>query len=232
MNSRISQYCAWSGIVFGTLFFIGWGVLARFIPPHDPTLTGEQIAAIYQASTVEIRLGMFIMMVVSVLYLPWTAVLADQIAKIEGRFSILSCLQLASGALNVLLFSLPTMIWAAVAFRPERSPDITLFMNDLGWLLFVGLVSPFVFSPISLGIATLVDKRPQPAFPRWFGYLNLWVALLLMPGGLIMFFKTGPFAWNGILTFWMPMFVFGSWMTLTLFLLLQAIKRQANETGP
>lgn len=41
----------------------------------------------------------------------------------------------------------------------------------------------------------------QIVFRRWVGYLNIWAALLLAPAVLIYFFKTGPFAWNGILVF-------------------------------
>jgi uncharacterized membrane protein YraQ (UPF0718 family) len=53
-----------------------------------------------------------------------------------------------------------------------------------------------------LAILTLADKRPDPTYPRWFGYLNLWCGTLFVPAGLIFFFKDGPFSWNGILAWW------------------------------
>jgi hypothetical protein len=35
--------------------------------------------------------------------------------------------------------------------------------------------------------------------------------LLFLPDQLLFFFKTGPFAWNGVLGFWVPLSVFCGW---------------------
>jgi hypothetical protein len=39
-------------------------------------------------------------------------------------------------------------------------------------------------------------------------------------------FKRGPFAWDGIIVFWMPFVTFGIWVTVMSVLLLQKIKLQ------
>jgi hypothetical protein len=72
----------------------------------------------------------------------------------------------------------------------------------------------------------LNDSDPEPLFPRWLGFLNLWVALAYVPGSLLAFFKSGPFAWNGIFAFWLAGTVFTVWfigMTVTL---LRAVDRR------
>lgn len=38
--------------------------------------------------------------------------------------------------------------------------------------------------------------------------------------------KTGPFAWNGLFTFWSPLTLFGVWIGTTSWLLLRALRRQ------
>ena len=42
-----------------------------------------------------------------------------------------------------------------------------------------------------------------------FMYGNLWVAFLGAGGCLSVFFKNGPFSWNGIVGWWIPTVVFG-----------------------
>ena len=50
-----------------------------------------------------------------------------------------------------------------------------------------------------------------------------------MGSSLLYFFKTGPFAWNGIFAFWLPLSVFGAWIIVFFVILRAAILRQAAE---
>ncbi len=54
-------------------------------------------------------------------------------------------------------------------------------------------------------------------------YLNLWVVVLYLPTALDMFFKTGVFAWNGALVFWIPAFAFFTWCAAMTFATVRAI---------
>jgi hypothetical protein len=66
-------------------------------------------------------------------------------------------------------------------------------------------------------------------FPRWIGYVNIWLVLLTLPSFALYFFKTGPLAWDGMFVFWIPLTALAIWtvsMTLTM---VRAIKRQAAE---
>jgi hypothetical protein len=46
---------------------------------------------------------------------------------------------------------------------------------------------------------------------------------------LIIFFKTGPFAWTGIVGFWIPAAVFGTWYLVMTKLVLQSVRQEAKE---
>jgi hypothetical protein len=81
---------------------------------------------------------------------------------------------------------------------------------------------------ICMAIAGFMDKSPRPTWPRWAAYFNLWVAFSGAGGALAVFFKEGPFAWNGLIGFWLPVVVFVVWICLTTVLLHAAIKRQAG----
>jgi hypothetical protein len=91
-------------------------------------------------------------------------------------------------------------------------------------------VSTAVLQAITIGAAILRDKRANPIFPRWSAYLNFWCAFLFMPGGLVVFFKHGPFGWNGLIAWWLLLTAFGVWvLTMSVLLLREAIPHQERE---
>src|SRR5262249_20319825 len=112
-------------------------------------------------------------------------------------------------------------------FRPESNPDVIRGLNDLAWFTLIMPFVPFVIVALVMGVAILQDPGPEPVFPRWFGYLCLWIALLQVPGGLLTFFHTGPFDWRGLFALWIPFTVFGIWMATTSWTLDRAIRREA-----
>jgi hypothetical protein len=80
-----------------------------------------------------------------------------------------------------------------------------------------------------MAVAGFIDHSPNPTWPRWAAYFNLWVAVSGGGGGIAVFFKHGPFAWNGLIGFYTPLTVFFIWLVLTTYLLHKAIVRQARE---
>ena len=82
---------------------------------------------------------------------------------------------------------------------------------------------------IIVGVATLSDQRERPIFPRWFGFFNLWVAVLFLPVSLLTFFKTGPFAWSGVFGWYLGLIAFGTWYFVAFYVLQQAIRERDRE---
>lgn len=97
------------------------------------------------------------------------------------------------------------------------------------WFMFVGLVGPLITQVVILAFCVFIDRRQVPSFPRWFGYFNIWYAVLGVPGCAIYLFKTGPLAWNGIFAFWIPLTVFCIWWIVTAIMLTQAVDVEAAE---
>ncbi|MCW2550998.1 MAG: hypothetical protein JWR78_779 [Mycobacterium sp.] len=116
------------------------------------------------------------------------------------------------------------MVLSAAAFRPEqRDPEITQALNDVFWLMFVGIVGTLVVQAVVLTTASFLDRTEPATFPRWFGYLNAWYAL---PGGAVMVFNDGPLAWNGVFAYWIPLVAFSVWMIAVTVVMLQSIGAQ------
>ena len=224
MIPRIHLVGLWSAVAF--LVILGAGlVFAGLIPPPRPTDSAIQIAALYQGNVNGIRFGAILIIIASGLYLPWTVTLSAVVRRMEGESTFLSQCQLIGGVVASLSFFFPAVIFGVAAFRPDRNPDLTLLLNDLGWLLFiVAPIPPFIVQFLPFGVAILRDKNAPVVFPRWFGFLTLWYVALFSPPLSGYFFKTGPFAWNGLLSFWVPVGCFGLWASTTLVLMFKRVK--------
>ncbi len=229
MNTKNQLLCTWSAPVFLTLFAIGWWFIAWFVPPPSPAAGAEEIAQIYRDNAVSIKMGMVIAMFSSGLVAPFLAVISTQMMRMEGRFSVLSFTQMLCGAMGVVTFLIAVMIWLTLAFRPERDPQLTQLLNDLAWLLLTVTIGPAFIQNIAIAIAVFTDRNTKPVFPRWVGYFNIWVPAAFIPAMLVPFFRTGPFAWDGIIGFWVPLVDFGIWTWVMFFLLRKAIREQALE---
>lgn len=218
----------WSGWAFLALFGLGWAVIGGFLPPPSPAAEAGQIVAFYEGNTSLVRLGLLVMQTSCIFFLPWVATLTAQMKRLEAPTQVLATSQLISGTVAMLIILVPTLIWGVASFRPERNPELTLLLSDLAWLIFTMTFAPFVTQALVIGLAILGDVRDQPLFPRWLGYLNFWTALLFLPAGLILFFKTGPFAWNGVIAFWVPVAVFFIWFIVMLLFTAKAIRREGD----
>jgi hypothetical protein len=234
MNRTAQLACVWAGPVMVVVWVLSWVVLAQFIPPPSPEKTPQQVVGFYAGRVDEIRLGMLLTLFASALLVPFAAVISTHMRRIEGPRSVLAQIQLVSAGLLSLEFIIPLLIFQTAAYRLDaESARLIQMLNDLGWLLFVGVISSAVVQFASIGFAILIDPRERPVFPRWAGYFNLWVALLVSPAGIVPFFKHGPFAWNGLLAFFMPLAVFVAWIAVMVVILLRAIDEDVLEpTAP
>lgn len=223
INKSLQLVCVWSG----PIMIVGWVasfiLLAGFIPPPAPSNSPQQVVAVYQTNTVLIRLGLMLTLFASALLVPFAAVISTHMKRIEGERAVLSTTQVVSGALLSLEFIIPLMVWQTAAYRPDIGPVLIRMLNDMGWLMFVGVISTAVVEFASIGLVILNDERDTKVFPRWAGYFNLWVAIFVIPAGVVPFFKEGPLAWNGALAFFLPLAVFAAWIAVMVVLLRRAI---------
>lgn len=227
---KTQKFCAWSGLVGVLLFFSAFG-FAQFIPPPGPSLTQDEVVAMYTNNTTGIRTGMVLMMISSMFISPWVAVISQHLRRIEGVSRLMTYTQLSSGSVGILFFNIPAVLFLITAFRPDRSPELTYLMNDASWIVTVMVWPPAFMQNISIGVSILQDKSANPIFPRWLAFFQFWVCLLFVPGSFVPFFKTGPFSWNGLLSFWVAGVAFTLWFVVMLVMLLKVIKRQEQEAG-
>jgi hypothetical protein len=224
-KSRIQMFGVWCAIGYLAVLFVGWGGVAGFLPPTAPSAGAGQIAALYDSDYTRIRIGMLLVMLAALVFIPFAAVLAQFITRIEGTAGVLTYTLLLGAAGNMVLTFYPAVWWLTAAFRRDRAAELIYLMNDMSWLQFLGGVTMYLAMPLSVMVASLCDKSTDPVFPRWCGYANGWMALTILPDQLLFFFKKGPFAWNGLFGIWIPVVVFSAFFIINFVVLRRAVQR-------
>jgi hypothetical protein len=227
-GDRLRRAFCWSGLVALVCFFIGF-VLARFIPPPSPSWTEAAVADHYRIHATGIRTGMVLMTVSGMFFLPFVGIISEQLRRIPRVPISIVYTQLCAGTLNAVFFVIPPVLFLVTAFRPDRPPEITYMLNDLSWIMAIIPWPPAFMQSVMIAIAVLNDPSPAPILPRWLGFLNLWVALAYVPSSLLVFFKSGPFAWNGIFVFWLAGSVFSLWFIAMIATLLKSIDPEVRS---
>jgi hypothetical protein len=211
IKRRVWMGCIWSWPVCligaGLAFAFGAG----FIPPPSPAWSAPQLAAYFDTHRTGIRVGILVAMFATALMLPYLTVVSAEIKKIEGRLGLLAPIQFGGAVMLVMIFQVIGLAWLSASYRPEASPDVIQYL--------------------CMAIAGFMDIRERPIWPRWAAYMNLWVAVTGAGGVLAVFFKTGPFAWNGIIGYWIPVVVFAIGMSITCALMHRRARYEAARSG-
>lgn len=228
---RVRQLlAAWSGPVLVVLFFVGLVAFMGFVPPPSPMNSGEVTAAIYRDNLLSMRIGIVICSFAVALLAPWGASIAVRCRRTETRFPVFTYTQLGCIGTGLMVAVLCFLMWAVAAFRPDDlAPESTRMLHDIGWYLFLFDVPPFMVWMIAIGLAVLMNRSGRRLFPRWAGYFCIWIALCEAPAVLILFFKTGPFAYNGVVGFWLPTVAFFAWVIVFTWLVIKDVNDEHAE---
>ena len=218
--------CVHSGLAMAVLMTVGLN-LAGFFPPPSAALDAHAAAAIFAENPNRIRFGAILLMFAAVLYWPFSVAIALQMRRIEGVWHPLATTQLLTASATAIAIMIPAFLWLTAAFRPTPVVEVTQALNDLAWLMFLGAIPPAVIQVLAIAACVLLYASQQ-VFPRWFGFFNLWAASAFLTGEALFFFHSGPFAWNGIISFWLAATVFFLWVSVCWYLLYCAAKIRAN----
>ncbi|MGH2618104.1 MAG: hypothetical protein ACRDJC_22990 [Thermomicrobiales bacterium] len=209
LTRRIQLLCAICGPAAIVIAFSGW-ILSGLLPtPLGAHNTPEEVVAFYRDHSTSVRAGLVMAGIGLGGIFPLVAVISIQMMRMEGRYPILAFLQMVTGSATGVMLLIPMLVMTMAAFRPDRTPELTVMLNDAAWFLFITPIMPFIIQNVAIGVAVLNDRNG--IFPRWCGYLNLLVGFSFLPDVLPYFFFSGPFAWDGIFVFWLALTTYTIW---------------------
>ncbi|WP_330255770.1 hypothetical protein OG874_15085 [Nocardia sp. NBC_00565] len=229
VHFRLQRWSAWSGFLVLVAMLIAYGI-GDLLSPMSPTMSQGEVVDFLIKNQHGILICVAIMVLTVPFEYPYVVVTSMQMKRVEGGWGWLSMVQLTTGVVAPTGFFYPLAILAAAAYRPEsHSPDVLSAMTDIFWLMYVGNACIFVLQVWSIGLASYLDKRAKPIFPRWYAHLSMLLGVLLIPGAFVFLNKTGPLAWNGILAQGLPALAYLVWKIATPLVLLKAIKGEEAE---
>lgn len=226
-SRKLDQWiCYWSIPFFYTLFGLIFAALGRIMPPPSPTASVPDILEYMQRPG--LRVGMALLALSLGLASLSSGVIVVQMKRMEGVSPALAYAYLTALAVAGVPGCLfPGFVFALGGFRPEYAPEIHVMLYDLGFLSFVGSLGCFVVQYVVFAVAIFLDRRT--IFPKWLGYLTIWALVTELVAAPIWVTRTGPFAWNGLLSFWQGTAIFVGWEFCLCVCLHRAIKNQPLE---
>lgn len=223
----------WSLPFVGLIWVLAFLAFPGFVHPMSPTMSAEQVAAFYRdpANLARIRYSMIVFNWFGVALIPFLALIVMQIRRMSHRTSILEYCFLGCIAGGPTLFCIADLFWLLAAFRPERDPELIQLFNDLAWVTFTAQVGFLIAQSVFLALAIYLDRQPRPIFKPWVAHFNLLTAAALAPASFVALASEGPFAWNGLLSFWLKNTAIAVWIVVMAVVLGEVIHRQRREPG-
>ncbi|MDA2893762.1 hypothetical protein PDG61_22810 [Mycolicibacterium sp. BiH015] len=230
-NIRTQLISLWTAPVFGAVLLIAFVAFPGFLPPMSPQMTAEQVAAFYADNTAMIRFSMITYNLCGIMLLPFFMVIVVQMKRMTTQSHALAYCYLTAAVSGATLFALADIFYLVAAFRPDRSPELLLLLNDLAWITLVAPVGMLVAQNLLLGLAIYLDSGPHPVFPRWVGHFAVVTGLAMAPAAAAAVFKTGPLAWDGLISFWLRGGALVVFVAVMFFVLRATLRRQAVKEG-
>jgi hypothetical protein len=230
ISARSQTTILWWGFSFLVIFGLAWYFLLGMVPPPPASWPAQDIAAYYLQNATKIKVGAVIASWTSAMMIPFSVVVAFQLARLEKGKPVWSVLSLCSGCMMSMFLVFPPIIWGVIAFEPTRPAEITSALNQLANLTLVTTDQYYIFQMVAIWVVGLRTKVvSHNPFPRWMCWANLWIAVIFEVGAPSFMFKTGPFAWNGLFVFWFPFTFYFFWQASMYFMMLRALKGQIVE---
>ena len=226
-NQRYEMFGAWCAPIFTVLTVIGFLVLARFIDPAAANLEPAQLAEFYAVRDLEVEIGMSLFCIATAFLTVFCVQLSISLWRTERASPLMVATQALGGFGVVMLIFISCCLWIGAAYRADgANPDVTVALNDAAWFGFlVGwvMLSLQMFATAAI---TLHDKRDEPLVPRWVSNASIVGAVLLVTANGCAVTKTGPFAWDGVLGYYLPMAIWGVWLDLHAYYVRKEIRRR------
>jgi hypothetical protein len=217
----------WTWVPLLAIWVGAFFLFPGFVHLVSPRASAAEVAAFYRQDLSRIRYSMILFNWFGVALIPILLLIAERMRAMAHRTPVLRYCVIGVAGGAPIAFLTSTVFWLVAAFRPDRSPDLTLLLNDLAWITFTCGVPFLVALFLFLALAVAWDDQPRPVFPRWIGWFNLVIALVIAPAAFAGLTKSGVFAWDGLVSFWVKNVAIAVWVVVMAWALRSAMEHDA-----
>ncbi len=225
-SRKLDQWIAlWIVPFFFTLFGIVFVPLSGMMPPRSPGRSSSQIVDFMQSHDLLIACAI---LTASFGLAPLTnSVYLIQIKRMSVspvfRYSVM--VGSMTGAIVGMLF--PMFCFGLGAFRSGYEPSTLAMLYDFGYLAYIGSLGCFCVMWMAFGLAIILDENH--ILPKWLGYYTVWQYVTELMAAPVWISTSGPFAWDGLMTFWFAMVLYVPWQVIVYVCIYRAIKEQPDD---
>tara|TARA_R110000787_G_scaffold25236_10_gene70991 strand:- start:3748 stop:4464 length:717 start_codon:yes stop_codon:yes gene_type:complete len=224
-SQKAGVRCAW---IFSLLVIVGWLGIGGFYAPFPADLGIDATKEWYtETNRWPTIIGCSILYFACIFLVPSSVQFGIMLSKQEGRWPLWSITVSVAGIFISLIIFLNACAWIVTAYRPETGADVIQSWNDWAWFAFLLGWCYLALEMIAAGVAELMDERETPMVPRWFTWFTFAGAFAEVTAMGPAFFKSGPFAYNGLFGFYMPMIIWGIYLNGTAYFMYRELNREA-----
>ncbi len=218
----------WAFGLFYAALSVGICLLGRATPPPRPDVTQAKAAAWLEQHQLGIQVGFTFLLVIA----GGAAISNGMIGYFMMRMSsgrVFAYAYIAAMGVGAIPgFQIILACWLTATFRPDRDPEVMYLLYDLGMLSYNGSLGCFTAAYTVVAVAILYDRNR--IFPKWFAYVTIWQIVTEVLASQMWIHRSGAFAWNGMITLYIALVVFGLWIVCFLALFRKAARAETEGT--
>ena len=225
-SKKLDQWIAfWMVPVFYSLFGLVFVPFSGMMPPRSPSASQAEMVEFMQSpkllwACVILTLAFGMSGVANACYL--NQIRRMSVSPVIG-YSLMA--GATTGPIVGMVFGM--FCFGLGAFRPGYDPAILAMLYDFGYLSFIGSLGCFCIMWMTFGLAIILDKNN--ILPKWLGYYTVWQYVTELMAAPVWIAKDGPFAWNGLMTFYFAMLLYVPWQIIVYACIYRAIKNQPDD---
>lgn len=229
-NPKLELWLAWYTIViFYNIFGIVFFVMTRTQPPPKPWWDLPRVVQWFSDNEWGLFVGFGTIFAMGAFATASTALIVYSIRRmsVSPAFAYTYLILYSLAAVPGMLLTCIALVVGAM--RLDRDPELMGFLYDMGFISFSGTMGIFLIGSVIWAVAILLDENR--ILPKWFGYFNICNALTEVVVATCVIMKSGPFAWNGVISFYINMVVFGIYTGVFITYLKKMIENEDFTAG-
>lgn len=220
---KLGLWCNW---IFVALTAVGWLGIAHFWAPARADLSLEETKRWFtETHHTGVIVGCTLFYIAAGILTPGSIAMGIMLAKIEGRRPLWSYTMAVSGVFISIIVFFNACAWIVSAYRKESDASVLQAFSDWAWFAFLLGWIYLAIEMFATAAVELMDDRPQPMVPRWFSWLTIAGGFTIFFAAGPAFFKSGPFAYHGLLAFYLPVAIWGGYIAVTTWYMLEELRR-------